>query len=234
MRQQYLTNQPTAGKTGTTQNVTDKWFCGYTPYLTCAIWLGYDDNSKELPNYINHRLMWHNIMQDIHNDYETGSFEKPDDIVEMTVCKQSGLLMTDLCSQDPRGDQAVTEYFAADNVPTKECDRHVKVTMCLDSDKVAGPGCTNTATGVLIRKETPSKAVTEGDEHYTTWDAAYSITDQELTEVCTEHANGGGSTKTLPHRPQKRKLRLLNRPQKPLQLQRQPRLPRRATDLIFR
>ncbi len=77
-----LSNQPTAGKTGTTQNVTDKWFCGYTPYYTAAIWLGYDDNSKELSGYIDHRKMWRTIMQEIHDNLPTGSFEKPDDIVE--------------------------------------------------------------------------------------------------------------------------------------------------------
>ena len=34
-----------AGKTGTTDNYRDLWFCGFTPYYTCSVWAGYDDNT---------------------------------------------------------------------------------------------------------------------------------------------------------------------------------------------
>jgi len=34
-------NQPVAGKTGTTENVRDLWFCGYTPQIATAVWTGY-------------------------------------------------------------------------------------------------------------------------------------------------------------------------------------------------
>ena len=40
-------NQPYAGKTGTTDNTTNLWFCGYTPQLTCALWTGY--SAGEIP-----------------------------------------------------------------------------------------------------------------------------------------------------------------------------------------
>jgi penicillin-binding protein 1A len=33
--------RPTAGKTGTTDNHSDAWFCGYTPNLTTVVWVGY-------------------------------------------------------------------------------------------------------------------------------------------------------------------------------------------------
>lgn len=35
---------PTAGKTGTTDRSCDAWFVGFTPKLTCAIWVGNDEN----------------------------------------------------------------------------------------------------------------------------------------------------------------------------------------------
>lgn len=39
-RRAYI-GRPAAGKTGTTQDYRDAWFCGYTPQLACAVWMGY-------------------------------------------------------------------------------------------------------------------------------------------------------------------------------------------------
>jgi len=39
----YFIKRPAAGKTGTTNNFSDAWFIGYTPQLTCGVWVGYDD-----------------------------------------------------------------------------------------------------------------------------------------------------------------------------------------------
>jgi membrane carboxypeptidase/penicillin-binding protein len=36
--------RPRAGKTGTTNDYRDAWFCGYTPDYTCVVWVGYADN----------------------------------------------------------------------------------------------------------------------------------------------------------------------------------------------
>jgi penicillin-binding protein 1A len=35
-------NHPVAGKTGTTSSYTDAWFLGFTPSITCGVWVGYD------------------------------------------------------------------------------------------------------------------------------------------------------------------------------------------------
>jgi len=37
---------PAAGKTGTTSDYRDSWFVGFTPGLSCAAWVGYDDNRE--------------------------------------------------------------------------------------------------------------------------------------------------------------------------------------------
>lgn len=61
-------NQPVAGKTGTTDNVRDLWFCGYTPQLATAVWVGYrtertiyylgsEGSTHDLPSPIFSRFM---------------------------------------------------------------------------------------------------------------------------------------------------------------------------------
>ncbi len=37
-------NRPLAGKTGTTNDFTDAWFIGFSPSLTCGVWVGFDDH----------------------------------------------------------------------------------------------------------------------------------------------------------------------------------------------
>lgn len=171
-----LSNQPVAGKTGTTQNETDKWFCAFTPYYTASIWIGYDDNSKVLPTSIDHRVIWRDIMSEISADQPTGSFPQPDGIVQRTVCSQSGKLpVAGLCDSDIRGSQLVTEYFASDNVPTESCDTHAAITICNDSGKVASAACTNLSTRVYIKKSSSGMGAA---------DAAYAISDELMSDVC--------------------------------------------------
>jgi penicillin-binding protein 1A len=40
--------RPAGGKTGTTQDYTDAWFMGFTPQLTCGVWVGFDDKQISL------------------------------------------------------------------------------------------------------------------------------------------------------------------------------------------
>ncbi len=39
-------NQPVAGKTGTTENYRDLWFCGITPQLSVSVWCGYREEGE--------------------------------------------------------------------------------------------------------------------------------------------------------------------------------------------
>ncbi|MDR1758226.1 MAG: transglycosylase domain-containing protein [Bacteroidales bacterium] len=45
LRGQYKFAFPLAGKTGTTDNQSDGWFVGYTPVLTCGVWVGCEDRA---------------------------------------------------------------------------------------------------------------------------------------------------------------------------------------------
>lgn len=46
-----LDKQEAAGKTGTTENNTDAWFVGYTPYLTTAVWMGVPQGSIPMGSF---------------------------------------------------------------------------------------------------------------------------------------------------------------------------------------
>ena len=37
-------NHPVGGKTGTTSDYTDAWFLGFSPSITCGVWVGFDGN----------------------------------------------------------------------------------------------------------------------------------------------------------------------------------------------
>jgi penicillin-binding protein 1A len=39
-------NHPLAGKTGTTNDFTDAWFMGFSPSITCGVWVGYDEKKS--------------------------------------------------------------------------------------------------------------------------------------------------------------------------------------------
>jgi penicillin-binding protein 1A len=41
-------NHPLAGKTGTTNDFSDAWFVGFSPSITCGVWVGFDDKSRSL------------------------------------------------------------------------------------------------------------------------------------------------------------------------------------------
>lgn len=180
----HLSSQPTVGKTGTSQEDLDKWFCGYTPYYAASIWYGYDDNSKSVRNATQTKI-WKKIMEQVHEGLPRGSFERPDGIVEATVCSQSGkLAVTGLCDCDPRGSQVITEYFSTDNVPTETCDIHINVTICKDSGNIATSTCTNTESRIMIKKAAPI-TLNEEDGNFTTEDFEYAITEEELSKLCT-------------------------------------------------
>ncbi len=187
-----FSSQPVAGKTGTTQYDSDRWFCGFTPYYTAAIWVGYDDNSKALGNVVNHNTIWRSIMQTIHENLNlpTGTYDQPSGIVEATVCSKSGLLPVEgLCDQDPNGSCLITEYFTEDTVPTEYCTTHVKVSICNESGDIATSGCPSVTTKIMRKKSSADKLGDDKeDSEFKTWDADISITDAELSKLCTIHS----------------------------------------------
>jgi penicillin-binding protein 1A len=113
-----LDNMPVAGKTGTTESYNDLWFVGYTPYYTCAVWSGYDNNEnlpEDARNF--HKQLWKRVMERIHENLPYQDFEMPSSIEKISVCSETGLL--------PRaGCDVITEYFDVGNIPEYYCEEH--------------------------------------------------------------------------------------------------------------
>ena len=134
---------PIAGKTGTTTSNRDVLFAGYTPYYTCTVWCGYDDNSPQDGALTsNPKTLWNHIMARIHEGLEYREFTQPAGIITSAVCKKSGkLAVSGLCDTDPRGSMVETEYFADGTVPEEYCDHHVSATICEASGLLANEFC---------------------------------------------------------------------------------------------
>lgn len=140
-RPAHFNGMPQAGKSGTTSSDRDALFAGYTPYYTCVVWGGYDDNA-ELSYTTYPKILWKSVMGRIHENLDYKDFDKPDSITTATVCKKSGkLAVAGLCDSDPRGSMVESEYFASGTVPKDYCDHHVRVTIDLSTGGIATDTC---------------------------------------------------------------------------------------------
>lgn len=131
-----------AGKTGTSTKTVDVWFSGYTPYYTCTVWTGYDNNvgmsSSSTNNEANiSKLLWKAVMKQIHENLPNQQFPVPEGIVQMEVCSQSGKLpVPGFCDG-----YVVSEYFAEGTEPTESCDIHYEGELCAYDHLPASPEC---------------------------------------------------------------------------------------------
>jgi len=136
-----------AGKTGTTDDNKDKWFCGFTPYYAAATWYGYDNRlrSTVIPKADRSNAMdiWNDAMQQIHLNLPGLNFTKPDTIISLTICTESGNLATEDCKT---AGTAVTDYFISGDAltPSTPCTLHVP-TPTPTPDPSAPSGTANSA-----------------------------------------------------------------------------------------
>jgi penicillin-binding protein 1A len=168
-----------AGKSGTTNDVRDSWFIGYSPYLTCGIWGGNDDNSaQESGDYV--KAIWKSVMSRAHESYANADFASTGQLVKCIICTKCGkIAVTGLCDVTEQGDMTAVEYYAEGTEPTEECDCHVAVEVCTSSGEKAGSYCPNSKRHVYLR------SATEGTE-----DAAYVIPDSmKGSHSCSEHTS---------------------------------------------
>ena len=141
-----LSGMMVCGKTGTTSNNRDRYFCGYTGYYTAAVWCGYDQ-PEQIYLYESKNpsaVLWKKVMAPLHEGKQNVSLYDTNGMGAITVCLDSGLLATDACKKDVRSaDVARTASARAykEDRPTKYCDKHVEVEYCTTGNGVATEYC---------------------------------------------------------------------------------------------
>ena len=130
----------TAGKTGTSGNSKDRWYCGYTGYYAAAVWCGFDDPETITCINVNNpaAYLFKQVMGPIHKG-KSDILLYSNRMQDVTVCLSSGKLATAACGNDVRqisplvADEFMSTSTAAvypEDVPTQVCDKHVMVDYC--------------------------------------------------------------------------------------------------------
>lgn len=112
---------PAGGKTGTTDFAVDTWFIGFTPYVTCGVWIGFDDKTSTgdtRSGSTNALPVWAQFMKEYHEGLPYRDFEPPPGIVYANVCLESGELATEHCTKRR------LEVFREDEEPKVPCHLH--------------------------------------------------------------------------------------------------------------
>ena len=137
-----------AGKTGTTNNDQDRYFVGYTPYYSCAVWVGYVHNQRIVASGNPAASMWQKVMSRIHADLPDKDFFSCSGLTYVKVCADSGLLATDSCAEDCRGSRVYSALVAADNAPSAYCNMHTSPIYTVNF--VEEDGTVTTASGSML------------------------------------------------------------------------------------
>ena len=88
-------NRPAAGKTGTTNNLRDAWFMGYTPGLVSGTWVGYDDQKEMGKGETGSRAaspIWLDFMSHALEERPVVDFQVPEGVVFAKIDAETGLL----------------------------------------------------------------------------------------------------------------------------------------------
>jgi penicillin-binding protein 1A len=119
--------QPFAAKTGTTQNWSDAWTVGFSPYMTTAVWYGFDQGNRSLGTEMTGAAIagptWAKYMKDVHKSLPVRQFDRPETgLVSVEVSATSGLLPTSytkktikeifLAGTEPKAFDEIDEYDA--------------------------------------------------------------------------------------------------------------------------
>lgn len=108
-----------AGKSGTTNDLRDAWFVGFTPDLLTVVWVGFDDNQPVSLSGSQAALpIWTQFMKNATAGRGNVSFEAPEGVTFVEIDRDTGKLALPGC---PR---TMTESFLAGTEPAEYCELH--------------------------------------------------------------------------------------------------------------
>lgn len=108
-----------AGKSGTTNDLRDAWFVGFTPELLTVVWVGFDDNQPIGLSGTQAALpIWTAFMTRALAGHADQSFAAPDGIVFMEVDRDTGRTAGPFCTR------VIREAFIAGTEPWEPCNAH--------------------------------------------------------------------------------------------------------------
>ena len=127
-----LSNFQTAGKTGTTGDNKDRWYCGFTGHYTAAVWCGFDTPAVIRPMSGNNpsARLFKKVMTPIHEGLEDVSLYDTSGMVWATMCVDSGKYATSACSADVRGSRTESAMLYPEDRAGGTCTSHVLVDYC--------------------------------------------------------------------------------------------------------
>lgn len=125
-------NTMVAGKTGSTSEFKDRWYCGFTSYYTAAVWTGFD--SPEVIRGINGNpasQLFKKVMQPLHYGCEYRNVYDGSGFVTVSVCLDCGARATSACGHDRRGiSRVASAKVYPEDVPSAYCSCHSSSTVC--------------------------------------------------------------------------------------------------------
>ena len=173
-----ISGMDVAAKTGTTNDDADRWLCGFTNYYAAACWFGYNEKETIIPSTARTAGgIWTAVMREIHKDLEPSKFTVPDDIVTVTICKDSGMTASEKCTN------TYQEIFVNGTVP-EPCDIHGNsYKICNETGLLASEYCQNYS---IKYYKTPPASEANGD-----WKTSYggAYTENIPTSVCPHTAD---------------------------------------------
>jgi penicillin-binding protein 1B len=111
---------PLAGKTGTTSELRDSWFAGYSAERVTVVWVGYDDDSETRFSGATAAVpLWSRFMLAVRPPGGFAGFTPPPGLVMVTVDPTTGQLAGPGCPQ------RVTELMPERQAPIEPCQRHL-------------------------------------------------------------------------------------------------------------
>ncbi|RRF96390.1 MAG: PBP1A family penicillin-binding protein [Lachnospiraceae bacterium] len=174
-----LGTMPCAGKTGTTNDYKDGWFCGFTRYYTTAIWVGNDQPVRlyglQGASYPGH--IWQNFMLKVHQNKSPIDFEKPTQV--------TGEIREDISTDEAsQAEQDLKDQKAAENATTDT------KTQSTDNSTKQNTDNSTKKTQNTTQNSTQNNSQDTGNKNQTTTN---NTQNQQSTGENTQNANTNGN-----------------------------------------